>query len=234
MSRRLILLNILLAAVIAAGIIRLRHNVITFSAEHQVSRIQPASEKSLPSVAEMLVPPANHEWGEIANRNPFSFDRNDVNLVITPPAAQQAKRPKPILFGIMKVGTDQLAMLAPGEGAGRSSRPVRIGEVFDGWTLLEIQDKSVTVRWEQTKESLIMNDPTAQVARDYTKTSGTNGSPQPSVSTVSAPAPAPAPASTVQTPTGAAPTPTTSPSGRRQIVVQTPFGPKTMDDPSQP
>src|SRR5215475_5952481 len=232
MSRRLILLNILLAAVIAAGIIRLRHNVITFSAEHQVSRIQPVSEKSLPSVAAMLVPPENHEWSEIATRNPFSFDRNDVNLVITPPAAQQAKRPKPILFGIMKVGTDQLAMLAPGEGAGRSSRPVRIGEVFDGWTLLEIQDKSVTVRWEQTKESLIMNDPTAQVARDYAKTSGASGSPQPPVSTVAAPAPAPA--ATVQTPTGAAPTPTTSPSGRRQIVVQTPFGPKTMDDPSLP
>jgi hypothetical protein len=232
MSRRLILLNTFLVAAIVAGIIRLRHNVITFSAEHQVSGIQPASEKSLPSVAAMQVPAANHEWNEIAIRNPFSFDRNDVNLVITPPAGQQAKRPKPILFGIMKVGTDQLAMLATGDGAGRSSRPVRIGEVFDGWTLLEIRDKSVTVRWEETKESLIMNDPTAQVARDYTKTSGATGSPQTSVTTVSTPAPSPAP--TVQAPTAAAPTPTTSPSGRRQIVVQTPFGPKTMDDPSQP
>src|SRR5262245_14575074 len=232
MSRRLILLNIFLVAVITAGIVRLRHNVITFSAEHQVSRIQPASEKSLPSVAAMVVPAENHEWSEIATRNPISFDRNDVNLVITPAAAQQARLPKPILFGVMKVGTDELAMLAAGDGASRSSRPVRIGEVFDGWTLLEIQDKSVTVRWDQTKESLIMNDPTAQVARDYTKTSGTNGSPQTPVTTASAPAPAPG--STVQTPTVAAPTPTTSPSGRRQIVVQTPFGPKTMDDPSQP
>src|SRR5262245_53088133 len=132
MSRRLILLNIFLVVVITAGIIRLRQNVVTFYAEHQVSRIQPASDKSLPSVAAMLVPQANHEWGEIATRNPFSFDRNDINLVITPPAAQQARRPKPILFGIMKVGTDQLAMLAPGDGAGRNSRPIRIGEVFDG------------------------------------------------------------------------------------------------------
>src|SRR5262245_60122463 len=208
MSRRLILLNILLVAVITAGIVRLRHNVITFSAEHQVSRIQPASEKSLPSVAAMVVPAENHEWSEIATRNPFSFDRNDVNLVITPAAAQQARRPKPILFGVMKVGTDQLAMLAAGDGASRSSRPVRIGEVFDGWTLLEIQDKSVTVRWDQTKESLIMNDPTAQVARDYTKTSGSGGSPAPATSVSAPTSSAPPAASPVQAPASTTPAPT--------------------------
>jgi len=233
MSRRLILINIFLLVVVVAGIIRLRHNVITFSAQHQVSRIQPASEKSLPSVTAMLVPAADHEWNDITTRNPFSFDRNDVNLVVTPAAAQQAKRPKPILFGVMKVGTDQLAMLGPGDGAARGSRPVRIGEIFDGWTLLEIRDKSVIVRWNDTKESLIMNDPTAQVARDYTKTSGAAASSTP-VTAGSAPASsAPAASSPGQAPANTTPAPT-SEGGRKQIVVQTPFGPKTMDDPSQP
>jgi len=233
MSRRLILINIFLLVVVVAGIIRLRHNVITFSAQHQVSRIQPASEKSLPSVTAMLVPAGDHEWSDIATRNPFSFDRNDVNLVVTPAAAQQAKRPKPILFGVMKVGTDELAMLGPGDGAARSSRPVRIGEIFDGWTLLEIRDKSVIVRWNDTKESLIMNDPTAQVARDYTKTSGAAASSTP-VTAGSAPASsAPAASSPGQAPANTTPPPTSA-GGRKQIVVQTPFGPKTMDDPSQP
>src|SRR5262249_47839760 len=233
MSRRLILINIFLLVMVVAGIIRLRHNVITFSAEHQVSRIQPAAEKSLPNVTAMLVPAADHEWNDIATRNPFSFDRNDINLVVTPAGAQQPKRPKPILFGVMKVGTDQLAMLGPGDGAARSSRPVRIGEIFDGWTLLEIHDKSVIVRWNETKESLIMNDPTAQVARDYTKTSGSGGSSAPATA-VSAPASsAPPAASPVQAPANTTPAPTPT-GGRKQTVIQTPFGPKTVDDPSQP
>ena len=116
---------------------------------------------------------AAQDWNNIAAHNPFSFDRNDVTLVITPPAAEQPKRPKPILFGTMTLGVDHIAMLGPGDSGNRASRPVLAGEVFDGWTVLEILEKSVSVQWEKTtKESLILNDPTAQVARVYDKTGG--------------------------------------------------------------
>jgi hypothetical protein len=233
MLRRLVFFNLLLVGVIIAGILKLRHTTIAFSAEHQVSRIQPDSEKPLPKAADVLVAAPKEEWTDIVSRNPFSFDRNDVTLVVTPPAAAPPKRPKPILFGTMQLGSDRVAMLAPGDAANRTSRPVRVGEAIDGWTLEDIQEKSVTVRWEETKESVIMNDPTAQIARDYAKTAGTNDTPS-SSSAVNALAAAATPANsaTAQSPSNTNPPPSNS--GRKQILVHTPFGDKVMDDPSQP
>jgi hypothetical protein len=228
MVRRLVLLNLLLAAIVVAGVVRLRRDMAIFSSDHQVSLITPASEKPLPKAADVLVLPAKQEWSEIATRNPFSFDRNDVPLVITPPTPLQPRRPKPILFGTMLLGSDRLAMLAVGDAPKSSSRPVRVGETFDGWTLIEIQNEAVTVQWDQTKESLKVNE--VQVARDYSKTVGADVNLAPV--NVNSPQPAAAPQQPAQLPPNAVPAPTSN-NGRRQIVVQTPFGPKTMDDPSQ-
>jgi hypothetical protein len=231
MLRRFVLFNLLLIAITVAAVLRLRHNVVAFSAAHQVSRIQPETEKPLPKASDVLALPARQDWIDIATRNPFSFDRSDVTLVVTPAGAQQARKPKPFLFGVIMLGTDRIAMLAPADGPTRTSRPVRIGETIDGWILDEIQDKSVTVRWEEIKESVIMNDPTALAPRIYQKTDATTGNTTPVV--VSGP-PASAP-----TQVNPAPEPTTNAhppitvNGRRQIWVNTPFGAHYIDDPAQ-
>jgi hypothetical protein len=233
MLRRLVLFNLLLVTVIAGGVVKLRRNFTSFSAEHQVSRIQPASEKPLPKAAEVLVPRAKGEWTDIATRNPFSFDRNDVALVVTPPTQTGApvKRPKPVLFGTMMLGADRLAMMAVGDGPARSSRPVRVGEILDGWTLVKIEDKSVLIRWDETEEPLLMSDPTAQAARDYAKTNGPAASAP--VVTVSATSAFPAGQPMQAGPNPINPGQPGSTSGRRQILVHTPFGDKMMDDPAQ-
>jgi hypothetical protein len=232
MLRRFVLFNLLLIAVLAAAVWRLRHSVIAFSNTHQVSGIRPETEKPLPKASEVMALPAKQDWTEIATRNPFSFDRNDVTLMVTPAGAQQPRKPKPFLFGVIMLGADRIAMLAPGEGPSRTSRPVRIGETIDGWVLDEIQEKSVTVRWEEVKESVIMNDPTAQPARDYSKTGGTASNAAPVV--VSAPPPS-APATTTNAPTetSANAHPPIMVNGRRQIWVNTPFGAHYVDDPAQ-
>jgi hypothetical protein len=228
MFKRLILFNLLLLAALLAGILRLRRDAITFSAEHQASRVLPKSEKPLPKPADALSFPPKQEWNEIAIRNPFSFDRNDITLVTTPAEAPQPKRPKPILLGTMMIGRDRLAMLASAENSSRISRPVRIGESVDGWTLVEIQEKSAIVRWDESNETLIMDDPTAQLPRDYSKTGGT-ANPAPLV-TMPAPANTSSSGQTLPVAPGQQPTPN---GGRKQIVVQTPFGPKIMDDAAQ-
>src|SRR5262245_5606919 len=225
MFRRLVLFNLLLLAIVTAGVIRLRRAAMTYSAEHQVSRIQPESEKPLPRAADVLVFPPKQEWTEIASRYPFSFDRNDVTLVVAPPEVQPPKRPKPILSGILLLGADRVAMLAPADAPKGSVRPIHIGEVVDGWTLVAIEEKSVTVRWDQTKESLVISDPAAPVARDYTKTNGGPGPSTPQVVSLSAAPPA-APAEPAAQ--KSAPTPPAAPSGRR--VINTPFGTTTIDD----
>lgn len=231
MVRRYVLFNLLLLTIVIAGVWKLRRNVIAFSNQHQVSGIQPDTEKPLPKASEVVALPARQDWTDIATRNPFSFDRSDVTLVVTPSAAQQPKKPKPYLFGVITLGGDRIAMLAPGDGPSRTSRPVRIGEMIDGWTLDEIQDKSVTVRWEETKESVIMNDPTAQPARIYDKTGGTNANAAPVV--VSAPPSEPNTPVSAPPQTQANSHPPITVNGRRQIWVNTPFGAHYIDDPAQ-
>jgi hypothetical protein len=233
MSHRLVLLNIVFLALVIVGIARLRHDAVAFSGGHRVEQIQPETDKPLPKTAPAASAPVRQEWADISTHNPFSFDRNDVTLVITPPAPQQPRRPKPILLGTMMIGADRIAMLNPGDSTNRASQAVRVGEVFDTWKVTEIGDKSVKVEWENTKESLILNDPTAQVARDMGKTGGVNATPQPPVqvsplAVPTSPSAAPTPAAS------AAPSQLPlSPNGKKQIVVPTPFGPKIMEDPNQ-
>jgi hypothetical protein len=231
MSQRLVVLNVVFLGLVVAGILRLRHDAVAFASEHRVEQIQPESNKQPPKSVQAAATPGKQEFGDIAAHNPFSFDRNDVTLVITPPAAQQPKRPKPILLGTMMLGKDRIAMLSPGDSGGRASRPVRPGELFDGWMLLEIQDKSVMMQSENIKESVILNDPTAPVQRDIEKTA------------IAAPAAAPpANANAASTAQPANPTQALQvgpnplppgPGGRKRILVHTPFGDKVMDDPNQ-
>jgi len=232
MLRRFVLFNLLLIAVLAAAVWRLRHNVTAFSNGHQVSGIRPETEKPLPKASEVMALPAKQDWTDIATRNPFSFDRNDVTLTVTPAGAQQPRKPKPFLFGVIMLGADRIAMLAPGDGPSRTSRPVRVGETIDGWVLDEIQEKSVTVRWEEVKESVIMNDPTAQPARDYSKTGGTTTTTLTNT-IVSAPPTAPPKPAEAPTETSANAHPPITVNGRRQIWVNTPFGAHYIDDPAQ-
>ncbi|HLH30733.1 MAG TPA: hypothetical protein VKY31_05990 [Terriglobia bacterium] len=232
MSRRLMFLNVTLLALVVAGAIRLRHDVTAFSASHRVDQIQPESDKSLPKPLEAANAFTKQEWPDIAAHDPFSFDRNDVAIVVTAQAAQQPKRPKPLLYGTMSFGKGLIAMLAPGDAPPRSSRPVHAGEVFDGWTVVEIQEKTVIVKWDDVKETLIMNDPTAQLARDYSKTGSSSPASQPVVAV--APAAQPAAAAPAASSNPFAPqTPVVSPTGKKQILIHTPFGDKVMDDPSQ-
>jgi len=139
--------------------------------------------------------------------------------VVTQPAADKPRKPKPILFGTILLGKEVMAMLGPGDLTSRSSRPVHVGESFDGWTVVEIQEKTATVELDQVKETLIMNDPTAQqVARDYVKTGNTPAGP-----VVTA---APTPPVPVSTPT---PLSTTASPNCKKRVVHTPFGDTILD-----
>jgi hypothetical protein len=232
MFRRLFLLNLFLLAAGVAGVIRLRHDMSAFSASHRVDRIQPESGKPLPKPLEAATTVARQDWPDIATHNPFSFDRNDVALAITPPAPEQPKRPKPLLYGTILIGKDLIAMLAPADAPSRFSKPVHAGETYDGWSVVEIKEKTVTVKWDQTTETLIMNDPTAQVARSSEKT-GPSTPVLPQV-TNAAPISIPLAPTPVVTSSPFAPqTQTVSPTGKKQIIIHTPFGDKVMDDPSQ-
>ena len=232
MLRRLLILNAGLIALLVIGAIKIRQDWQAFAPMHDLASIQPAPQTfpSLPAAVGATA--AVSDWTEIPTKNPFSFDRTDVDLAVSVPTPPPPLGPKPILFGTFFLGLDRTAMIAPGQGASRNSRPIKVGQTIDGWTVVEIASKSIQIESNGVRETVIMNDPSAQVPRDSTRTLAA-GTPavqpvlsvtttQPSAQPINAFLPA-LPAEPPQPPPAAPGQPQ-----RRTRVVMTPFGPRTI------
>lgn len=182
MTRRLIVLDLALVSLLVAGIVKFRGDWLAFEPAHQVSAIQPKPE-TLPALpaAKAAAPVGAADWTEIPTRNPFSFDRNDIAILAPPPEPPKAVGPKPVLFGTMNLGQNWIAMLASGQPNNRNSRPVRVGEIIDGWTVVEIKDKAVVVEANSSRQTVDI-DAAVLVPRDSGRTPAAAAPPPPSIS----------------------------------------------------
>ncbi len=232
MSRRLVILDLALVLMLALSIAQFRQDWLAYQSAHQVSAIQPMAEDP-PSLAVANIPNSSAaDWTEIASRDPFSFDRNDIPIVAV---SEQPKvvGPRPILFGTMSLGDGRIAMVGPGQPGNRSYRPMKVGEVIDGWSIAQIDEKSIVVEANAIQETVVMNDPSAQLQRDHTRTLVSQPAPNVVQGAVSSSRPAPAVTSVAPVTT---PTPSTANSNQpptRYRELQTPFGVvrQPMDDP---
>jgi len=223
--RRLLILNLALFALLIGGAMRFHRDWIVFEATHQPDSIR-AQRETLPQAPAAATAKAAvvDDWTDIASRNPFSFERTDGPIVqpVPPPKPPGAK---PILFGTITLNGQRLAMVGPGgRGGNRSYKSMKVGEEIDGWTITEIQDKSVKIKADTLEDSVIMNDPSAKVPRDSEKTAAT-AAPPVVVSTPPSPALTPAPSAAL-TPSQPAAQPTP---GRRRIRQITPFGVREIE-----
>ena len=231
MKRELIVINVVLVLALFGAGFELRRGWLDFEATHDVSRIQfegdPLGAPAAPESMGVLI----EDWILIAEQNLFSFDRND--LAIQAAEVLVAAGPRPFLFGTASLGAEPLAMLASGASGNRAYQPMKVGEVIDGWELVEIFDKSVRVRSEGVEVTVIMDDPTADAPRVANRTIARSGA-TPQVATVRAPPPV---QSGVNRSAGARPTnpnppavtPDNVPPGF--MIQKTPFGNRLVPKP---
>jgi hypothetical protein len=227
--RRIWVLSLSLFAVLTALSVRFYEEWIMFDATHQAGAIEPDREtfNRLP-FALPPNPPAPANWTDIPSQNPFSFDRTDIAILEpkAPPPPKIQVGPKPVLFGTMSLGKEMMAMVAPGKPGSRDYKPMKVGEIVDGWTIVSITDKSLVVKADNIEETIIMNDPTAQIPRDHSRTLDAL---PPSVVSVGASAPAPSPAPVASAAQPAAAQPATQPGQRRTVTQVTPFGVRQIE-----
>ncbi|MBI4474841.1 MAG: hypothetical protein HY646_19370 [Acidobacteria bacterium] len=227
MWRRLLILDLVFVVIFVAGAFRVRRNWTDFESNHRVESVQAEREIARTAPAANVPALAAEDWTEISVKNPFSFDRNDVSIVA--PKEAPLAQPKPILFGTMSIGNEWIAMLAPGQPGNRASRAMKVGELLGNWQVVEIREKSAVVAANGIRETIIMNDPAAQVPRDYTRTL-VGAAPAPLVNSVPPPPvlpPVTTNAPAAPTPSGAQPPPAASPS---KPMLNTPFGPVPMTE----
>src|SRR5688572_33395652 len=142
MNRRIIIFDLALLVLLTFGIAKLRQDWIAFDPLHDVAAIQPLPE-TLPALPARgaAADPGTGDWTEIPSRNPFSFDRTDIAILAPVAAAPVQVGPKPVLFGIMSLGPERIATLAPPQSASRGSIPTKVGETVAGWKVVEILQK---------------------------------------------------------------------------------------------
>jgi hypothetical protein len=191
-ARQIWFLNATLGALLIWGAVKVVDGWKAFEASHQVSQLETKPDtgggRVVVAEAKPTSPAVNEAWLEIASRNPFSFDRNDVNVVEAkaPPVAG----PKPVLYGTLVMGDDRLALMGKAGSSTRTGPPVKVGETFEGWKVTKIDSKSVLVTSNGVEESLVVGR--VPVVRNTEKTA-TAAQPQASEPSVPlAPAAAPA------------------------------------------
>ena len=224
--RRILILDLALLALLVATAVRFHNEWIMFTATHQTGAVEPDRETfaKLPSGVPVNAPaPAN--WTDIPSHNPFSFDRTDIAILEPkapppPPPPKIQTGPKPVLYGTMSIGTQTLALVGTSKGGGQ--KPMKVGEVIEGWTIASIGDKTMTIKANDVQETVIMNDPTVQIPRDHSRTLDVPLAP--TVVNVGTPP-------TAQ-PAQAQPATSTGQPGQKRIIRQvTPFGIREVEEP---
>jgi len=226
-GNRLWLLNGVLAAVLIWGAYTLKQGWTQFGATHQVVLVKDQPDRPVPTTVESsgTTEASLEAWTDILSRNPFSFDRNDINIVPAPTQTVAAATPRPIALGTIILGGQRTAMLAK-QGV-RGGTPVKTGETFDGWKIVEIREKSVVVASNGAEEFLEVGR--VPIERDYSKTASA-APPTPASNSVAGAAVSPSAAPARTTPAASSTTaPPVAPPGTRLVV--TPFGTKLEQDP---
>lgn len=179
-SRRLILLNLALIVVLGASASRLYDDWLTYGRTHQVSAVQPDPEPQPMGLAELSMPESIDEWSDVAVYNPFSFDRSDESAMR--PESEIPRGPVPVLYGTLSIGSEKTALLVSAESRdSRAYRPTKIGQTIDGWTLVEVNNKSVVVELNTARETIVMNDPAARVRSQAGRAAATRNASAPNV-----------------------------------------------------
>jgi hypothetical protein len=179
MSKQILILNAVLVVLLALGVARFRREWKAFGPAHDLASIQ-AQSPSFPPLAAAVVPgSAGADWTEIPTRNPFSFDRNDVDIVAALPPEEPPKPlgARPVFFGAIILDKNtKWALVAPGP-SGKNYKEMKVGAVIDGWTILEIDKKSMVIESQGKRETVIMNDPSVSIPREVVRTASGGGTP---------------------------------------------------------
>lgn len=180
MFRRLLLLDAALIALLVMGGMRVRKDWKAFEPAHDIAAIQPKPH-AYPAITAggTSATTTSADWTEIPSRDPFSFDRTDVDIVIAVPVEAPPPKPlgpKPILYGTFILGNEKTALVATGAG-GKGSKPMKVGDVIDGWTILNIASGSMQIESNGTRQTVITNDPTNAPPREIARTVATAPAP---------------------------------------------------------
>ena len=149
MTRRLLVLNLVLLVAIAAAVWRLREDWIAARVREQALLGQAVKPRpAVPLIPDKPAEPVTAAgYAEIADKMLFAKDRNPTVVVEAAPAPPPKPMPPlPVLYGVMNLLDGTTAIM--GEKSGAKHQGVRPGDQIGDFTLVAISNSEITLDWE--------------------------------------------------------------------------------------
>ena len=149
MKRKLLLANLALLALAAAGAVHLRQEWIEARVREQAvlrKRIQPAPPPRMTPLA-ATEPVKAAGYNDIAQKMLFSKDRNPVVVVEPPPAPKPIPMPAlPLFHGVLDLGDGPMAIMSVGpKGPHRDYQP---GDKVGAFKLVAVDNEELVLEWD--------------------------------------------------------------------------------------
>ena len=148
MTRKLLLLNIVLLLAVAAATWRLRQDWLAARAREQALLHRQVTPQPPPPVifSRPPEPVMAASYADIAQKMLFSKDRNPTVVVEVKAAPPKPMPPLPLLYGVMNLPDGATAVMS--EKTGARHRGVRPGEKVGEFTLLAVSREDITLEWD--------------------------------------------------------------------------------------
>jgi hypothetical protein len=244
LKRRLIVLNVALAALIAGAAWRLRQDWVAGQERdratlHQPVHVGPPPPVSLPPKPE---PVTATKYGDIAQKMLFTKDRNPVVVIEAPPPKPEPPMPAlPLLHGVMNLPSGAVAIMS--ENATARDHGVRAGEPVGEFKLVSVDREKLSLEWHgkvitKTVEELLDRRASEQASQQVaaSQPAAAAASPPPAIREAEKGPPPPNITSIPKdaVPTGDGSSRYTDAQGRTWVLRQTPFGLQKFEEKSGP
>lgn len=194
MKPKLIALNLLLLAAIAAVAWQIRVRSEEWNRTRQANLNVPIKPAPAPPLAPAPKPdtPPPAKYLDVAEKDLFSKDRNPT-VVVEPPKIEPPKPmpPLPVVYGVMGLPSGAKAIMAEKPGAG--TKAVRTGDTIGEFKVLQLDTQNVTFLWDGkqiTKKIEDLVDRSASLSASAGQGGAPAGPAAPAPSGPAAPAPA--------------------------------------------
>ena len=145
MSRKLLLINVMLLGLLILGVAELVRQARGAQQRYALLDLMPPKEA--PAYPAPVSPPRvrQRDYMPVVDRLLFSRDRNPVVEVEVPPVEIEQRPGLPLLVGLMDLGDGPIAMMAA--SAKGTPRPVTVGEKVGDFTFVAAQGETLTLEW---------------------------------------------------------------------------------------
>jgi len=232
MRRQDLILNLLLLASLGALGWKLHHDWKDYTLRNgpQALQTRPITAISIPAVS--AVP----DYTAVSRLNPFQADRNDI---IQENAQAKPAGPPPLFYGSIIMGGTRFALMATEQAP--KPEPIPEGSTFAGYQLARVLPESIVLVSAAGPQEVMLYNAMMRLRRQSGKTSGSSPSVAARTTTTSvsqgtsvpdqaaAPAADPNTSASASTPANQGSPAAASPVPAGKQVVDTPFGPVTVD-----